>query len=444
MRYAAVRLPDPFGVTRAMEIRNVTGNRELAAKSDGPGGWDPMPIAVVALGITQIVAWGTTLYALGVLAAPIAAETGWSRGLIFLGLTVGLLAQGILSTQIGRWTDRHGGRIIMSLGSALIAVGLMLLSRAASEWQYLAAWAVLGPGMRMTLYDAAFASLVQVTPSRGRRAISYLTLFGGFASSVFWPIGHVLAEAIGWRGTCLVYAALNLGLCLPLHLWGLARQEVPGLTAAANDNTAENSNAGFLEGRSRTLAMILFALAVSSVAFVIGAMSVHLPPLLQAHGLSATVAVTLASIKGVAQVAGRVGEIAWGKRLHALDLGRLAIGLMPLAFMVLTVGGLSFNAALAFTILFGISNGLITIVRGAVPLALFGRDGYGTILGILATPYLILNALAPSVFALLVEWGGYRSAEMLLIAAGLAALLAMELMAFWYRRLIRTPPSAGR
>src|SRR5581483_631582 len=147
---------------------------------------DPVTHAVVALGFTQIIAWGTTLYALGVLGKPIAADTGWSQSIVFGRLTVALLVSGAGSTTVGRWIDEHGGQLVMSAGSVLIALGLVLLSRVRQPYAYLAAWAFLGLAMRMNLYDAAFAALVQVTPSRGRRAISYLTLFGGFASSVFW------------------------------------------------------------------------------------------------------------------------------------------------------------------------------------------------------------------------------------------------------------------
>jgi predicted MFS family arabinose efflux permease len=396
-----------------------------------------MPVAVVALGITQIISWGTTLYALGVLAAPIALETGWSRSLVFAGLTVGLLGSGMTSAPIGRWTDRIGARKVMSLGSVLVAAGLVMLSQAYDVMTYLLAWAVLGPAMRMTLYDAAFTGLVQVTPSRGRRAISYLTLFGGFASSVFWPIGHILSAELTWRGTCLIYAALNLLVCLPLHWWGLARQESTAADPTQPSQIATEAGATTLDEHSRKVALLLFAIATSATAFVFGAMAVHLPPLLEAHGLAAGVAVTLASIKGVAQVGGRVCEIVWGKRLHALDLGRISIGFMPIAFAVLMAGGASFSAAFAFTILFGIGNGLVTIVRGAVPLALFGKAGYGAILGLLATPYLILNALAPAILAVVIDLGGYAAAEALLLGVGLIAALAMEVMAVWYRRLSR-------
>ncbi len=176
---------------------------------------------MVALGFTQIIAWGTTLYALGVLGKPIAADTGWSQSLVFGGLTIALLVSSAASTTVGRLIDARGGRQIMCAGSVLIAIGLVALSQVTHPYAYLAAWAFLGLAMRMSLYDAAFAALVQVTPSRGRRAISYLTLFGGFASSAFWPIGHALNGAYGWRSTLLVFAAVNLAICLPLHWLGL-------------------------------------------------------------------------------------------------------------------------------------------------------------------------------------------------------------------------------
>src|SRR5262245_44270092 len=164
-----------------------------------PGAWlrQPATHAVFALGITQIIAWGTSLYALGVLGKPIAADTGWSQSLVFGGLTVGLLASGAVSAFVGRTIDRRGARATMAIGSIVMAVGLVLLSLVTDPYAYLAVWVLLGVAMRLSLYDAAFAALVQVTPTRGRRAISYLTLFGGFASSIFWPIGHALNGAVG-------------------------------------------------------------------------------------------------------------------------------------------------------------------------------------------------------------------------------------------------------
>ena len=396
----------------------------------------PATAAIVSLGFTQIISWGTTLYALGVLGKPIAADTGWSQTLVFGGLTVGLLVSGAISASVGRVLDRRGGRLAMSLGSVLVTVGLVLLSQVRDPMSYLGVWAFLGLAMRLTLYDAAFAALVQVTPSRGRRAISYLTLFGGLASTVFWPIGHALNGAYGWRTTLLVFAAINLAVCLPLHLIGLARRETEEQAAYARaTGNGETQQAGRpLEGATRTFAMVLFGAVGAASAVVMGAMAVHLVPILEAAGLLAATAVVMASFKGVAQVVGRIWDLTLARRWHPLDVGRVSVVLLPLSFAVLMLGGADYWTALAFTLLFGVSNGLVTIVRGAVPLALFGARGYGEILGILATPYLVLAALAPAAFALVVERWGYGAGEAVLLGAGLVSCLGMEVLTRWYRR----------
>jgi MFS family permease len=405
----------------------------------------PLPRAVVALGITQIIGWGTTVYALGVLAKPIAAATGWRSEIVIAGFTCALLASGVVSTSVGRLIDRQGGRGVMTLGSLWVAMGLVAIALAPTATLYLLAWTGLGVGMRLALYDAAFATLVQVTPSQGRRAISYLTLFGGFASSVFWPIGHALNGAVGWRSTVLVFAALNLLVCLPLHWVGLDRSE-PAASAAASAGAvaaaAEPTAAAdpILQGRARRVAMMLFALVMSACAFVFGALAVLLPALLEANGVSAAAAVTLAAIKGAAQVGGRLGDIVYGAALAPLSLGRIAVYLLPLAFAVLAVSGGNFGAVLLFTILFGVSNGLVTIVRGAVPLALFGTKGYGEILGLLATPYLLLNATAPVIIAIVVERWGYPVAQTAMLVAGLLASVTLAILTRWHRGLSRQPP----
>ena len=398
----------------------------------------PATAAILALGITQIVSWGTTLYCLGVLGKPIVADTGWSQSLVFGGLTVGLLVSSAISTLVGRLIDRRGGQQVMALGSLLMAVGLVLLSLVHNPATYLLAWAFLGVAMRMTLYDAAFAALVQVTPSRGRRAISYLTLFGGFASSVFWPIGHALTSAYGWRTTLVIFAVINLLVCLPLHWLGLARRETAEQAeqARAADASAV-APAPPLEGAQRILAMALFSVIVAAGAVVFGALAVHLVPLLEATGLAVGTAVFVASLKGAAQVAGRVWDLTLARKWHPIDVGRVSVAIMPLSFLVLMLGNASFTTALAFTLLFGISNGLVTIMRGAVPLALFGPKGYGGVLGILATPYLLLAAVAPAAFAWIVEHYGYTSGEVVLLTAGALSFLGMEVMALWYRRRVR-------
>ena len=395
---------------------------------------DPMTSAVVALGITQITAWGTSYYCLGVLAGPIVQDTGWSRGFVFLGFTVALLAMGIVSSAVGRAIDRRGARAVMTLGTVLVSAGLFALAHVKSEAAYLTVWVFLGLGMRLSLYDAAFAALVQVTPSRGRMAISYLTLFGAFASSVFWVVGHALNERVGWRQTLVLFALINLAVCLPLHWFGLARRETAPGAAAPTGGSATSADGAPLGGRARLTGIVLFALIMSLNGFVFGVISVQLVPLLEAAGLATGVAVWVASMKGVAQFAGRVVEILFARNLRAITVGRIAVGILPPSLLLLLAGTGSLPLVVAFTLLMGASQGVITIVRGAMPLALFGVEGYGAVLGVIATPVLVVNAASPTVFAWIVDRWGWSAARVALLVSCVAAWLAMELMSRWYER----------
>jgi len=395
---------------------------------------DPMTAAVVALGITQITAWGTSYYCLGVLASPISHDTGWSRGFVFLGFTVALLAMGLVSNTVGRMIDRRGGRAVMTLGTVFVSGGLFALSHVHTHAAYLAVWAFLGVGMRLCLYDAAFAALVQVAPSRARTAISYLTLFGAFASSVFWVVGHALEEQVGWRQTLVLFAVINLIVCLPLHWFGLARRESDEHAAPATGPGRQVSDGPPLEGRVRSLAIALFALIMSLNAYVFGVVSVQLVPVLEAAGLATAAAVWVASLKGFAQFGGRVVEIAFGRRVRAMTVARIAVGILPPSFLLLLAGAGGLPLAVTFTLLMGASQGVISIVRGAVPLALFGTNGYGAVLGVIATPVLIVNAAAPTVFTWIVDRWGWGVGRVSLLVGCSAAFLAMELMSRWYER----------
>jgi len=395
---------------------------------------DPMFTSVCALGITQITAWGTSYYCLGVLAKPIAADAGWSLSFVYFGFTVALLVMGLVSTAAGRAIDRHGARAVMSLGTVCVSVGLYGLSLVQGEVAWLAVWAFLGFGMRLCLYDAAFAGLVQVVPSRGRLAISYLTLFGAFASTVFWVIGHFLEEALGWRQTLALFAGINLVVCLPLNWFGLARHESAPAAADAKSEARAAREGAPLEGAARSVAIALFALIMSLNGMVFGVVTVQLVPLLEASGLATAAAVWVASMKGFAQFAGRLVEIFFGSNLRAMTVARIAIGVLPLSFVLLLLGQGNLHAILVFTLLMGASQGVITIVRGAVPLALFGAAGYGAVLGLIATPILIVNAASPTLFALIVDHWGWRTGEIVLIVCAATSWMAIELMSRWMKR----------
>jgi MFS family permease len=392
---------------------------------------NPFIVSVNALGLTQITAWGTSYYCLGVLAKPIAAETGWAISTIFLGFSVALVVMGLISTSVGRLIDRIGARAVMSIGTVIVSAGLLGLSQVRDIAFYLVAWAAIGVGMRCCLYDAAFAALVQAVPSRGRLAISYLTLYGAYASTVFWVIGHYLNEAYGWRGTLMIFAAVNLVICLPLNWFGLTWRETA--TQAAAVKQPQRADEGpLLQGRRRTVGIALFALIMSLNGFVFGVVSLQLVPLLEAAGLAGAAAVWVASLKGHGQFGGRVVEIFFGRNLRAMTVARIAIGVLPPALLILMLARGELWLLVAFTLLLGASQGVVTIVRGAVPLALFGAEGYGAVLGLIATPILLVNAFSPALFALIVDHIGWHNALYALLASSIATWLAIELMSRWY------------
>lgn len=403
------------------------------ATSDHKGTWlSPMALAVNALGVTQITAWGTSYYCLGVLAKPIAADLGWGLGKVFVGFSIALVVMALVSTWVGRAIDRWGARVIMCLGAIVVSIGLMALSQVRDQTSYFAAWALLGLGMRCCLYDAAFAALVQVAPSRGRTAISYLTLYGAYASTIFWVIGHYLNQSYGWRQTLMMFAAINLAICLPLNWFGLSRREAAAAPPATAGGGLASTVGPVLEGRQRSIGIALFTLIMSINGFVFGVISLQLVPLLESAGLAATMAVWVASLKGHGQFAGRLVEIVFGRNLKAMTVARLAIATLPVALVLLLLARGQFAILVAFTLLMGASQGVISIVRGAVPLALFGVKAYGEVLGLIATPILLVNAFAPTVFAFVIDILGWQTSLYLLLGLAMLTWLAIELMSRWY------------
>lgn len=392
----------------------------------------PLWRVITALGITQIIGWGTTYYALGALSIDIAADRGWSKFLIFGAFSAALLISGLISRAAGRAIDKYGGRRVMAMGSGLAALGCLILAFASDPWIYVTGWLVLGPAMRLILYDAAFPALAQVAGEKSRRSISYLTLFGGLASTVFWPVSHFLSAGIGWQNTFLVYALLHLALCVPLHLWVLERSDEPQSTA--HQEAPETALGPFLTGPDRSRAMIAFASVLALNGIVFSSISAHVVPLFEGLGFTAAMAVTLAALIGPSQVASRIGDILAGHYVKTMTLGLIAVGLLPAALMIFAGGGFALWAALVFAALYGMSNGLMSIIKGIIPLSLFGRQGYGLVIGTLTTPQLILNAIAPTVFALILDQAGPRNGLLIAIAFALLSFVAMIYLARKYPR----------
>lgn len=387
---------------------------------------------IAALGATQIVGWGTTHYMPAVLAAPTAAGLGLSPTAVLGAFSWGILVAGLTARPAGRLIDRLGARKVMSAASAIAAAGLLVLATAQGLAGLLAGWTLLGLALRSILYDGAFAALTALAGADARRAISLLTLLGGLASTAFWPIGHWLDAAIGWRATLLVYAALNLVVCLPLH-WRFAGDPVGA--RGANGRPAAQPHPGMaLPAGQRRLALWLLAATFTLHAFVASTMAAHLPMLLAGLGLGAAAVVSAAALMGVAQVGARLVEMLLQNRFSALATAPPSVALLPAAFVVVLAWPGHAVAAALFVILYGCANGLMTIVRGSLPLAVFGSRGYGELLGTVAGPALAVAAAAPVAFSALVEAAGPRVGLWLLAGLSAGSLAAIAAMAVAVRR----------
>ena len=369
---------------------------------------------IAALGVAQIVSWGSLYYAFSFLITPLMEASGGDKPTVFAAFSLGLLVSGLLSAPVGVLIDRRGGRGVMTAGSLAGAVLLAALSRVESVAALYAVWAGLGAVMAATLYDPAFAVITRLFAANYRRAITALTLFGGFASTVFWPLTQFLIAAVGWRQALLVLAALNLAVCVPVHWW-----VVPPGGASARTRSVAPMGPGAFRAALRMPVFYLLTLAFTGNALVFSATQVHLMSMLQAKQLSAASAALVGAMIGPMQVTGRVLEFAFASRLSASTVGILAMAFLPIALWVLSIAGVQWPLLVAFAVIYGIGNGAMTIVRGAIPAELFGRDAYGAINGAMAAPVTIAKAAGPLVAALLfVALGGYEGTLWVLIAIG--------------------------
>ena len=345
-------------------------------------------IVVAALGVTQILAWGSTFYLLGVLANEIARNTGWSYDWVTSGVSVGLLMAGVVSPRVGRAISKWGGRLTLAVSAVLLAAGLLLLGSCQSIAWYLVAWLLLGAGMGSGLTDAAFSTLGSIYGENARGPITSLTLFAGFASTVCWPLSAYLIEHLGWRGACFIYAAIQIGFALPILLLALPRgPSVPPPTA---DDEGARSRASLASGELPIFALLAVVLTLSAAIFSM--VGIHLLPLLQARGLELSAAVGLGAIVGPSQVGARIVEMLIGRHYHPIWTMISSAVLVAAGTALLFAAFPTYSAAI---VLYGAGNGLGSVARGTLALALFGSSRYPVLMGHLALPILMSMALSP-------------------------------------------------
>ena len=382
------------------------------------------PFVVTALGIAQILAWGSSFYFPAVLAEPIVADTGWSLGWVVGGVSIGLLVAGLIAPRVGSLIERKGGRPVLAASSLLYASGLAGIGLAPTLPVYLLAWVVLGVGMGTGLYDAVFAALGKLYGKEARTPITNLTLFGGFASTVCWPLSAFLAETVGWRGACFVYAGLHLAVSLPLQmaamprLWALRKSD-----AAVGVATQKPQDASMPWHEYLTFALLALVLTIS--AGIGSIVVVHLLIFLQAEGVTFAEAVTLGTLFGPAQVGARFVERIFGERYHPIWTMVVSCGLMAAGLLLLVV---TFPILAVAIVIYAGGYGIMWIARGTLPLALFGPTRYATLMGRLAFPSLIVQALAPSAGALVIESFGAGTTVAMLTAFAIANAVLVGLL----------------
>ncbi len=384
-------------------------------------------LTVHALGVVMIFTWGSTYYLIAVLAAPIVNDTGWPLEWVVGSLSLGLLVAGLSAPTIGDAISRHGGRPILALGCLIIAVGLAMIAAAPNLAIFMAGWAVLGIGMAAGLYDAAFSTLGGIYCEKARPSITTLTLWGGFASTVCWPLSAAMVDAVGWRGACFAYAAILVGVCLPLIL-----AMVPQATRPLKQSSIDADATLVLSPRERAM-FWLFALIQIIAGLFVTIVAVHLLTLLQARGISLAEAVTLGALIGPAQVGARVLEMLGRGRHHPMWTLSAAVVLCAGGLIVLAAGMPIVGLAL---ILYGAGNGIFSIARGALPLSLFGPEQYAPIIGRLARPGLIAQAAAPMIGAILISRLGYDA--LLHVIAALATINVLIAGMLW--QVVRQRP----
>jgi MFS family permease len=384
---------------------------------------------VVALGLGQLISWGATYYLIGGFGELIGADLGWSRDIVYGGFAAALLVMGVTSPLVGRLVDRRGGRDVMVVGAVVNAAGCAGLAVSHLVGTYYVSWIILGVGMRLTLYDAAFAALARIGGPEARRPMSEITLLGGLAATVFWPLGHILSEHFGWRAALFAYAGLVL-LTIPLHLL-IPNQRFAGLPRRA---AVEPTRHLAVSPRQVAVGGGLYAVIMTGANFLNAGMSAHMIAVLAGLGLSATVAVWIATLRGIGQSAARLCEILFGGRMDPLALNLMACLIMPLCFVAGLFSGASKEMAVAFALLYGACNGILTITRGTLPLILFDHRSYGTLVGRLIVPSFILPAAAPLIYAVVIDRLGNAGALYLSIGLAITTLLAAVMLKVLFPR----------
>jgi MFS family permease len=379
----------------------------------------PSLLRTVSLGAAQIVAWGASYFFVAVIADPVAADTGWSRQWIFGSLSISILVSGLLAPVVARLISLYGGRAVLATGAVCIAVGLLTMGLAHNLPVFLLAWVIVGVGMAAGLYDALFSSLGQIYGESARGVITQVTLISGFSTTLCWPLTAILVHHLGWRGACFFYAATLIGTILPVYLFSL-----PSPVGGLVENAIVSGGSKEVASAVETRAFVLLAAAFTLAAVIMTAISVQLIVLLQSQGLSTRAAIGLGALIGPSQVGARGIEIFFGRNRHPVWSLLASTLLVAIGLLILLMGVP--RIAAAGIVIYGAGSGIRSIVRGTVPLAMFGRGDYVVVMGRIARPVLVVQAITPLMVGYLLDVHGPK-----VTSTAICILAALNIPLVW-------------
>jgi MFS family permease len=400
----------------------------------------PPVSAILALGLTQVIGYGSLYYSFSILAPAMAHDLNWSSEWIFGALSVALLIGGLAAPTMGKWIDRFGAGRVMTAGSAIAAAALAACALSSGKIAFVVTLIAIETASNLVQYGAAFALLVQIRPKVAQRSITYLTLIAGFASTIFWPITTALQAHMSWQSVYFCFAALNIAVCLPIHAWlafGASKSRKEGAGGPAKH--VEPSLAPSI----RMPAFVLMVTGFALESFVNAALLVHMVPVLSGLGLGA-MAVMVGTLFGPSQVLSRFTNMVFGVGLSQLTLALISAVLLPSALVILIVTAPSVPGALVFAVVFGLGSGLSSIVQGTLPLALFGSEGYGKRQGQVLAIRLVISSTAPFILAFLMENIGVSWSLTVAAIVGATGVLAFVAIGRLANLLVQSHPALDR
>ena len=375
---------------------------------------------VVPLGLAQTIGWGSSYYIPAILASPVGTSLSLSPVYLYGLLSMAMIVSGLIGPRVGAMIDSFGGRGLMCLSNVVFALGLILMGMASDLTTLIMAWLIMGIGMGSGLYEAAFASLTRLFGADARKPITGITLIAGFASTVSWPLTAYLESRFGWRVTCFIWAASHILLALPLNLLLPRPPETIAVTKSAGAAPASVMP-------RRRWAIVTVGAIFTFASIVSTGLSAILPGVLVKFGVTPTAAIAASTLVGPMQFLSRFTEAGFLSRFHPLYSARLACILHPVGAAILAIGG-PVTAPL-FVGFYAAGNGILTISRGTLPLVLFGPEGYGKLVGLIAAPARLAGALSPFLLGLIVESHGLEVLWLTCALSVAAFILLMTLPA---------------